>query len=86
MLLLPQIGWESQRDLTHSVLVTGMASMTLWLALTMLERKPGCRHYLLLGLLIGTALGAVTAVHLALSKTAERLLLPLLVSPRGLPW
>ena len=33
----------------------------------------------LLGLLIGTALGAVTAIHLALSKTAERLLLPLLV-------
>ncbi|MCP3877905.1 MAG: ABC transporter permease [Sulfitobacter sp.] len=39
----------------------------------------------LLGLLIGTALGAVTAIHLALSKTAERLLLPLLVFTQAVP-
>jgi len=33
----------------------------------------------LLGLLIGTGLGAATAIQLSLSKTSERLLLPLLV-------
>ena len=28
MLLIPHIGWESHRDLTHSVLVTTMAAAT----------------------------------------------------------
>ena len=31
LLLLPQIGWESQRALSHSVLATAMASLTLLL-------------------------------------------------------
>lgn len=39
----------------------------------------------LLGLLIGTALGAATAIQLALSKTAERLMLPLLVFTQAVP-
>jgi putative hydroxymethylpyrimidine transport system permease protein len=38
-----------------------------------------------LGLLIGTLLGVVTAVQLALSKTAERLLLPILVFTQAVP-
>src|SRR5690606_3921831 len=30
LLLFPQIAWESQRDLTHSVLLTALACATLW--------------------------------------------------------
>ena len=39
----------------------------------------------LLGLVIGTALGAATAIQLALSKTAERLMLPILVFTQAVP-
>lgn len=39
----------------------------------------------LLGLLIGTLLGVVTAVQLALSRTAERLMLPILVFTQAVP-
>lgn len=39
----------------------------------------------LLGLLIGTFLGVATAIQLALSKTAERLILPLLVFTQAVP-
>lgn len=38
-----------------------------------------------LGLLIGTFLGVVTAIQLALSKTAERLMLPILVFTQAVP-
>ena len=44
MLLLPQLGWEAQRDLTHSVLVTAMAAATLWLALRLVLRAPAQRR------------------------------------------
>jgi 4-amino-4-deoxy-L-arabinose transferase-like glycosyltransferase len=53
LLLLTDIGWESQRDLTHSVLVTSIAALTLWLGCVMVAGLPQPRHYLLLGLLIG---------------------------------
>jgi len=39
----------------------------------------------LLGLLIGTILGAATAIHLATSKLAERLMLPILVFTQAVP-
>lgn len=39
----------------------------------------------LLGLILGTVLGAVTAIQLALSKTAERLMLPILVFTQAVP-
>ncbi|ASM74659.1 MULTISPECIES: ABC transporter permease [Roseobacteraceae] len=39
----------------------------------------------LLGLVLGTLLGVVTAIQLALSKTAERLLLPVLVFTQAVP-
>lgn len=55
MLLLPQIGWESQRDLTHSVLVTSLAACMLWQVLRLLQR-PSANTYLLLGLATGAAL------------------------------
>lgn len=54
MLLLPQIGWESSRDLTHSVLLTTIAAATLYLTLALLER-PRPALYLLLG--VATGLG-----------------------------
>jgi putative hydroxymethylpyrimidine transport system permease protein len=38
-----------------------------------------------LGLLIGTLLGVVTAIQLAMSKTVERLLLPILVFMQAVP-
>ncbi|MEL6586091.1 MAG: ABC transporter permease [Pseudomonadota bacterium] len=38
-----------------------------------------------LGLLIGTCLGAATAIQLALSKTTERLMLPILVFTQAVP-
>ena len=52
MLLLPQIGWESSRDLTHSVLLTTLAAATLYLTLALLER-PRPALYLLLGATAG---------------------------------
>lgn len=39
----------------------------------------------LLGLLIGTVLGVATAIQLALSKTAERIMLPMLVFTQAVP-
>lgn len=39
----------------------------------------------LLGLILGTVLGAVTAIQLALSKTTERLVLPILVFTQAVP-
>lgn len=57
LLLLPQLGWESQRDLTHSVLVTCMAALTLWCYVGLLQRRSRMR-YALFGLLIGLGLQA----------------------------
>ncbi|MCL1886485.1 MAG: glycosyltransferase family 39 protein [Betaproteobacteria bacterium] len=55
LLLLPQIVWESQRDLTHSVLLTWMACVTLWCYFSLL-RNPVAWRYALFGLLIGLGL------------------------------
>jgi len=52
LFLIPQIAWESQRDLTHSVMVTTLASAFLYAMLRWIER-PHFWHYLLLGLLFG---------------------------------
>jgi 4-amino-4-deoxy-L-arabinose transferase-like glycosyltransferase len=62
LLLFPQIGWESQRDLTHSVLLTTLACATLWSYFTLL-RKPVSARYALFGLLIG--LGMQTKYNFA---------------------
>ena len=53
LLLLPGIGWESQRDLTHSVLVTTVAAATLLVILDLLQGRRETVRYLLLGLLFG---------------------------------
>jgi 4-amino-4-deoxy-L-arabinose transferase-like glycosyltransferase len=55
LVLFPQIGWESQRDLTHSVLMTCMAALALWCYVGLL-RHPGKMRYALFGLLIGLGL------------------------------
>ncbi len=57
LILFPQIGWESQRDLTHSVLVTCLASATLWCYFALL-RKPVRSRFAMLGLLVGLGLMA----------------------------
>ncbi len=46
--LIPQFAWESQRDLTHSVLATALAAFTLLLLLK-LEAEPSPLHYALVG-------------------------------------
>jgi 4-amino-4-deoxy-L-arabinose transferase-like glycosyltransferase len=52
MLLIPQIGWESQRDLTHSVVCTTMAAATWWAVLALRQRATPTR-YAALGLALG---------------------------------
>ncbi len=53
--LIPQIVWESQRDLTHTVLATSMAALTL-LQLLRLQRQPAPAGYAALGLLAAAGL------------------------------
>ena len=55
LVLFPQLGWESQRDLTHSVLVTCVAALTLWCYVGLLRQRSKLR-YALLGLLLGLGL------------------------------
>ncbi|WP_123068898.1 glycosyltransferase family 39 protein [Massilia aurea] len=57
LVLFPQIGWESLRDLTHSVLLTSIACATLWCYFAVL-RKPRAGRYALFGLLVGLGLQA----------------------------
>jgi lipopolysaccharide core galacturonosyltransferase RgtB len=55
--LVPQIAWESHRDLTHSVLVTSVSSGFFYVMVTLLHTgRTWC--YLTLGLLLG--LGALS--------------------------
>jgi 4-amino-4-deoxy-L-arabinose transferase-like glycosyltransferase len=55
--LIPQIAWESYRDLTHSVLVTSMSSGLCYVMVKLLQTGQ-TRHYCMLGLLLG--LGALS--------------------------
>jgi 4-amino-4-deoxy-L-arabinose transferase-like glycosyltransferase len=50
--LVPQIAWESHRDLTHSVLVTSVSSGFFYV-MVMLLHTGQMRYYLLLGFLLG---------------------------------
>lgn len=76
MLLIPQIGWESQRDLTHSVVCTTTAAATLWLVLA-LRQRPTPAHYLALGLAVG--LGVLAKYSYLVFATA--LLVAMLAAP-----
>ncbi len=50
--LIPQIVWEAQRDLTHSVLATVFSMWTLWLVLAMREQADSGK-FIALGILVG---------------------------------
>lgn len=52
LLLIPQIAWESQRDMTHTTLVVFAAAASLYQALRLMNRQ-SCLNYLLWGLCIG---------------------------------
>lgn len=71
MALIPQFIWESQRDLTHSVLATTMAALTL-LQLLRLRQRPAPSRFISLGCLLALGLlskysFAVFAVSLLLA-------------------
>lgn len=52
---IPQYIWQSQRDLTHSVLVTILAAATLFQAIK-IQRNSKISNYIIFGLLIGMGL------------------------------
>jgi 4-amino-4-deoxy-L-arabinose transferase-like glycosyltransferase len=66
LVFIPQIIWESQRDLTHSVLVTTIAAASL-LQFVRIRRNPTVINYTALGALIG--LGLVSKYNYAMFLT-----------------
>jgi 4-amino-4-deoxy-L-arabinose transferase-like glycosyltransferase len=81
MLLLPQIGWESQRDLTHSVLVTTLAAATLCIVVRLAQNpSPGLRPALHVALGAAIGLGALSKYSFAMFATA--LALAVLTTPQ----
>lgn len=52
LFLIPQVGWESYRTLTNTVLATFLAALTLLLILN-IKDKPSTLNYLLLGVTVG---------------------------------
>ncbi|MGW8192925.1 MAG: ArnT family glycosyltransferase [Desulforhopalus sp.] len=52
LLFIPQIAWESQRDMTHTTLVVFASAATLWQTLRLLNRR-SLVGYAILGLLLG---------------------------------
>ena len=51
LLLIPQIGWESQRDMTHTTLVVFATAATLWQVMRLLKTQ-NIVNYCILGLLL----------------------------------
>ena len=47
LLLIPQIAWESQRDMTHTTLVVFAAASVLWLTLRLIENRTFLNYWLL---------------------------------------
>jgi 4-amino-4-deoxy-L-arabinose transferase-like glycosyltransferase len=78
LLLMPQIVWESQRDLSHSVMATCMAAVSLYVILRWLDR-PTWGHYLLVGVVFG--LGVLSKYNYGVFACAAAL--ALLTLPRG---
>lgn len=58
LILIPQISWESQRDLTHSVLLTTIASITFYVVMKIKYSSNPKRaiNYMLLGVLIAAGM------------------------------
>jgi 4-amino-4-deoxy-L-arabinose transferase-like glycosyltransferase len=67
LVFIPQLIWESQRDLTHSVLVTTIAAATL-LQFVRIRHSPTTGKYVVLGMLIG--LGLIGKYNYAMFLTA----------------
>ena len=80
LLLLPQIGWESQRALSHSVLATTMASVTLLLFFRLMITR-NLWLYFLLG--IAVALGVLSKFNFVLLPIALLISAISLRSTRG---
>lgn len=78
--LIPQFIWEAQRDLTHSLLVTVIAALSLWQVLR-LAKQPSAKQYALLGVCIG--LGMLAKYNYVLFATA--LLLAVMSLPTWRP-
>lgn len=78
LLFIPQIGWESQRDMTHTTLAVMAAAATLWQALRMLSRQ-SLGNYLLFGLIL--TVGILSKANYLLF--AGVLLLTLATFPEG---
>lgn len=55
LLFIPQIGWESQRDMTHTTLAVMAAAATLWQTFRLLTRQ-SLGDYLLLGLILAVGI------------------------------
>ena len=88
LLLIPQVAWESQRDLTHSVLVTCSASVTFLVFLRLLKTEK-LKYYLLFGFM--AALGAISKYNffifllgLILAALSIRRFRRVLLSPKTL--
>jgi len=59
ILLIPQIGWESQRDMTHTLLVVCASSAALWQGLRLLKHNSWLQ-YILLGIILSVGVLAKT--------------------------
>ena len=67
VVFIPQIIWESQRDLTHSVLATLMAAMTL-LQVIRTQQRANLLNFALLGVVVG--LGLITKYNFTIFLSA----------------
>jgi 4-amino-4-deoxy-L-arabinose transferase-like glycosyltransferase len=76
LLMIPQIAWESQRDLTHSVLATTVAALTLYLFLRLCDERR-TSLYLAFGAVVGLGfLAKFNVVILPLALIVAALSLP----------
>jgi len=66
LLLIPQIAWESQRDMTHTTLVVFAATLVLWQTLKLVENK-NFLGYCLFGIFCG--IGILAKANFALFLT-----------------
>jgi 4-amino-4-deoxy-L-arabinose transferase-like glycosyltransferase len=67
LMLIPQIGWECQRDLTHTVLLGTTTAATLFAFLALAE-KPSAWRYMFLG--VGAAAALLSKYNSALFMAA----------------
>ncbi|MGB3225690.1 MAG: glycosyltransferase family 39 protein [Desulforhopalus sp.] len=78
LLLIPQIGWESQRDMTHTTLVVCAASASFWQALRLVKSQ-SIINYCIFGLVL--SIGILGKANFTLFIAA--LLLTLLTFSEG---